>query len=98
MKPESRLSSEQGLASAANLARPMIAGSPEVFLALHFKRSFDNAGFPSIKPRDSALRAVTKVAVGIHVLLTRSFFGDGTPRRLLQRVSLAKLTSAPLRF
>ena len=28
MKPESRLSSEEGLASAVNLARPLIAGSP----------------------------------------------------------------------
>jgi hypothetical protein len=83
------------LAKHASFSGSFVA---EVFLALHFKRSFDNAGFPSIKPRDSALRAVTKVAVGIHVLLTRSFFGDGTPRRLLQRVSLAKLTSAPLRF
>ena len=43
-------------------------------------------------------QAVTKEAVGIHVLLTRSLFGDGIPRRLLRRVSLAKPTSAPLRF
>jgi hypothetical protein len=28
-------------------------------------------------------QAVTKRTVAIHVLLTRSFFGDGTPRRLL---------------
>jgi hypothetical protein len=34
----------------------------------------------------------------IHVLLTRSLFGDGIPHRLLLRVSLAKPTSAPLRF
>ena len=37
-------------------------------------------------------------AVGeIQVLLTRSLFGDGILRRLLQRVSLAKPTSAALR-
>jgi hypothetical protein len=45
-----------------------------------------------------ALEEVTKEAVGIHVLLTRSFFGDDIPRRSLLRVSLAKPTSAPLRF
>jgi hypothetical protein len=66
------------------------------FLALHLKRFFDNAGLPTTKPRDSALRAVTKEVVGIHVLLTRSLFGDGTPRRLLRRVSLTKSTSALL--
>src|SRR6516164_7860238 len=43
-------------------------------------------------------QAVTKEVAGIHVLLTRSLFGDGIPRRLLRRVSLAKPTSAPLRF
>src|SRR6516225_7786350 len=36
---------------------------------------------------------ITKEAVGIHVLLTRSLFGDGTLRKLLRRVSLAKPTS-----
>ena len=34
--------------------------------------------------------------VGIHVLLTRSFFGGDILRRLIRRVSLAKSTSAPL--
>jgi hypothetical protein len=34
-----------------------------------------NAGLPTTKPRDSALRAVKEV-VGIHVLLTRSVSGD----------------------
>jgi hypothetical protein len=58
----------------------------------------DNAGFPTTKPRDSALRAITKEAAGIHVLPTRLLFGDGIPRRLLRRVSLAKPTSALLRF
>ena len=29
---------------------------------------------PTTKPRDSALRAVTKEVVGTHVLLTRSLF------------------------
>jgi hypothetical protein len=39
-----------------------------------------------------------KEVVGIHVLLTRSLFGGGIPRKLLLRVSLAKSTSAPVRF
>ncbi len=114
MKPESRPSSEQGLASAVNLAGPLITSSPRhpwlstppladllyrSVLALHLKRLFDNAGLPTTKPRDSALRAVIiKEAVGIHVLLRRSLFGDGILRRLLPRVSLAKPTSAPLPF
>jgi hypothetical protein len=34
---------------------------------------------------------LTKEAVGIHVLLTRSLFRDGILRRLLRRVSLAEL-------
>ena len=41
---------------------------------------------------------VNKEVVGIHVLLTRSLFGGDILRRLLRRVSLAKSTSAPLRF
>ena len=41
---------------------------------------------------------ITKEVVGIRVLLTRSLFGDGIPRRLFRPVSLAKPTSAPLRF
>ena len=36
------------------------------------------------------LQETTKAVVGIHVLLTRSPFGAGIPRRLLLRVSLAK--------
>jgi hypothetical protein len=56
-----------------------------------------NAGLPTTKPRDSALRAVKEV-VGIHVLLTRSVSGDDILHRFLWRVSLAKPTSAPLRF
>jgi hypothetical protein len=43
------------------------------------------------------LFGVNQEAAGIHVLLTRSLFGDGILRRLLLRVSLAKLTSAPVR-
>src|ERR1700674_1499304 len=50
------------------------------------------------KPRDSALRAVTKEVVGIRVLLTRSPFAGGIPRRLLRRVSLAIPTFVPWRF
>ena len=41
---------------------------------------------------------VNKELVGIHVLLTRSLFACDILRRLLPRVSLAKPTSAPLRF
>ena len=39
-----------------------------------------------------------KEVVELHVLLTRSLFGGGIPRRSLRRVSLAKSTSAPVRF
>jgi hypothetical protein len=42
--------------------------------------------------------SLTKEVVGIHVLLTRSLFASDIPHRLLLRVSLAKSTSAPLRF
>jgi hypothetical protein len=48
--------------------------------------------------RGDPRKAVTKGVVGIHVLLTRPLFACGIPRSLLLRVSLAKLTSAPLRF
>ena len=114
MKPESRPSSEQGLASVVNLAgasdheftqtdlakHASFSGSlvAEVSSALHLKRLFDNAGLPTTKPRDSALRAVIKELVGIHVLPKRLLFACDIPRRLLRRVSPAKLTSAPLPF
>ena len=39
-----------------------------------------------------------KEVIGIRVLPTRPLFGGGIPRKLLLRVSLAKPTSAPLRF
>jgi hypothetical protein len=45
-----------------------------------------------------AFYEATKEVVGIHVLLTRSLCGDGILRRLLPPVSLAKPTSARLRF
>ena len=48
--------------------------------------------------RHAPLNRFLKEAVGIHVLLRRSLFGDGILRRLLPRVSLAKPTSAPLPF
>src|SRR5580700_7451819 len=57
------------------------------FLALHLKRFFDNAGLPTTKPRDSALRAVTKEVVGIRVLLSRSPFAGDIPRRFSARFS-----------
>ncbi len=41
---------------------------------------------------------VSQEEVGIHVLLTRSLFGDGIPRRFSPLVSLAKSTSPLLRF
>jgi hypothetical protein len=47
------------------------------------------------KRLDPILRLI-KLVAGLHVLLTRSLFGDDIPRRLLLRVSLAKLTSALL--
>jgi hypothetical protein len=43
-------------------------------------------------------KKITKVVVGIHVLLTRSLFVCDILRRLLLRVSLEKPTFAPLRF
>jgi len=46
----------------------------------------------------SGIGRVSKEVVGIHVLLSRLLFGDGTPSRLPLRVSLAKSTSAPLRL
>ena len=49
-------------------------------------------------PKGRALQDVSKEVVGIHVLLTRLLFGGGIPSRLLLRVSVAKPTSAPLRF
>ena len=48
--------------------------------------------------KDRELREVTKDVVGIHVLLTRSLFACGIPRRFLRPVSLAKLTSVLVRF
>src|SRR6516162_10877759 len=44
------------------------------------------------------LQTVTTAVVGIHVLPTRSPFGDGILRMFLPRVSAATPTSAPLRF
>jgi len=85
MKPESCPGSEQGLDSAVNLVGPLITSSSR-------HRWLSNAS------RDSALRAVPKEVVEVHVLLTRSLFACGILRRLLQRVSLAKPTSAGLRF
>jgi hypothetical protein len=41
---------------------------------------------------------ITKEVVEIHILLTRSLFADDILRRLLRRASVAKPTSAPLRF
>jgi hypothetical protein len=114
MKPESRPSSEQGLASAVNLAGAFDHDFTQTPLAKH--ASFSGSlvaevsslcissvclitlDFPTTKPRDSALRAVTKEVVGIRVLLTRLLFGDGIPRKLLPPVSAVKSTSAPLRF
>ena len=77
--------------------------------ATRFARSLRQRGLPIIGRRKSwavssvnaAMRncvSIIKVVVGIHVLLTRSLFGGGIPRRLLLRVSLAKSTSAVLRF
>src|SRR5258706_2154411 len=43
------------------------------------------------------LQEILKEVVGIHALLTRSLFGADILRGWLQRVSLAKPTSAPLR-
>jgi hypothetical protein len=86
MKPESRASSEQGLANAVNLAGPLTASSsrhrwlstpPLAHLVAEASSlcilsvCFDNAGLPTTKPTGKALQAVTKEVVGVHVLLTR---------------------------
>ena len=112
MKSGCRPSSEQGLASRQSgeafghefTQTPLDEHASVIWiscnrsvLALHLKRLLDNAGLPTTKPRDGALRAVTKEVVGIHVLLTRSLFVCGILRRLLRRVSLAKSPSAPVR-
>ena len=41
---------------------------------------------------------IVKEGAGIYLLLTRSLFACDILRRLLRRVSLAKSTSAPVRF
>jgi hypothetical protein len=48
--------------------------------------------------KGGSCKKITKEVVGINVLLRRSLFGDGTPRRLLRRVSLTKSASRQLRF
>ena len=70
------------------------------------KRSAVSAGLlGTAQVRESALpkvleplQEILKEVVGIHVLLLRSLFGGGIPRKLPLRVSLAKSTSALLRF
>ena len=59
----------------------------------------DPRGAPTetLGTKGRALQEVTKEAVGIHVPPTRSLFACDIPRRLLQRVSLAKPTSVPVR-
>src|SRR6202035_4706963 len=86
MKPESRPSSEQGLASAVNLAGPLITSSPRhpwlstPPLAGSLVAEVSSLCISSVClitldfPQPSALRALTKEVVGIHILLTRSFF------------------------
>ena len=67
MKPESRRSSEQGLASAVNLAafdhefiQTPLTKHASFVLALHLERLFDSAGFPTTKPRGRALQKLGK--------------------------------------
>ena len=52
----------------------------------------------SFQRKAESREEITKVVVAIHVRLTRSLFGDDILRGFLPRVSLAKPTSAPLRF
>jgi hypothetical protein len=91
MKPESGPSSEQGLASAVNLAGAFDLEFTQTPLAKH--ASFSGSlvaevsslcissvclitlDFPTTKPRDSALRAVTKKVAEIHVRQTSLFDG-----------------------
>jgi len=51
-----------------------------------------------VETKARELQGVTKEVVGTHVLPIRSLFFGGILRRLLLRVSLAKSTSALLRF
>ena len=109
MKPESRPSSEQGLASAVNLTGPLITSSPRH--PWHKHASFSGSLVAEVsslcissvclitldclttKPRDCALQAVNKEVVEIHDLLTRSLFGDGIPRNLPPTKNWFGLTS-----
>jgi hypothetical protein len=49
-------------------------------------------------PLGAGIGSVIREVIGIHVLLIRSLFACDIPRRFLLRVSLAKPTSAPVRF
>ena len=68
----------------------------EIIWQLDGELAKDFAG--EVSNENQLLQEVIKEVVGIHVLLTRSLFGGGILRRSLPSVSLAKLTSAPLRF
>ena len=74
------------LAESARPGRPRIAD----------RRHGPGGENGSAKGRE--LQEIIKEAVGIHVPLPRSLFGCDILSRLLLRVSLAKPTSAPLRF
>jgi hypothetical protein len=54
--------------------------------------------FAGRRTEGGGLQAVSREVVGIHVLLARSLFGGDITRNLLRRASLAKSTSAPLRY
>jgi len=63
-----------------------------MFFLVVWKRSWTASGHAEM--RTFAIKEV----VGIHVLLTRSFFANGILRRLVPTVSSARSTSALLRF
>jgi hypothetical protein len=68
---------------------------------MYLQSSRSDAGLGSLRLLNETagkLQEIIKEVVGIHVLLTRSLFGDGILRRLLLRVSLGKPISAPSRF
>ena len=114
MKPESRPISEQGLVSAVNLPGAFDHELTQTPLAKHASFSgslvaeVSSLCISSVclitldvpKPNRETARCehFTKEVVGIRVLLTRSLFACDILHRLLLRVSLAKSTSAPLRF
>ena len=68
---------------------------------MYLQSSRSDAGLGSLRLLNETagkLQEIIKEVAEIHILPILSLFGGDIPRRLLLRVSLAKQTSAPLRF